>query len=81
MTHGWMNTTNTVNRGAPVHGPKVTSVERGTKPHAIVGRLVFAVEWLEDEADAETKGDHRAGADTPGARLSGMVRWTNSSTD
>jgi hypothetical protein len=35
----------------------------------------------EDEADAEPKGDHRAGADTPDARLSGMARGTNSSTD
>ena len=43
--------------------------------------LDFAVEWLEDEANAEPKGDRRAGADTRGARLSGIVRWTNSSTD
>ena len=44
-------------------------------------RLDFAVARPEHEADAEPKGNHRAGADTRDARLSGMVRGTNSSTD
>jgi hypothetical protein len=41
----------------PVHGPRVTSVQRGTESQAIAGGLDFAVEWLEDEADAEPKGE------------------------
>ena len=42
----------------------MTSVQRETRVQAIAGGLDFAVEWLEDEADAEPKGDHRAEADT-----------------
>jgi hypothetical protein len=68
-------------RRVTVHGPGVTSVQRGTESRAIAGGPDFAGEWLEHEADAEPKGDHRAGADTRDARLSGTVRWTKSSTD
>jgi hypothetical protein len=39
-----------------VHGSRVTSVQRETESQAIAGGLDFAVEWLEDEADAEPKG-------------------------
>ena len=52
----------------------MTSVQRGPESRAIAGGVDFAVEWLEDEADAEPKGDHRAGADIRDARLSGDAR-------
>ena len=42
----------------------MTSIQRGTESQAIAGGPDLALEWLEDEADAGPKGDHRAGADT-----------------
>jgi hypothetical protein len=66
--------------GVSVHGPRVTSVQGGTESQAIAGRLAFAVEWLEDEADAEPKETTGQGLTSETLDSLVMVRWTNSST-
>jgi hypothetical protein len=76
-----------VRRRAPSSSPGIRSRAEGDmrtsrdRGPSYCGGLGLAVEWPEDQADAEPKGDHLAGADTRAARLSGLVRWTNSSID
>jgi hypothetical protein len=80
QVHGVRGGTSAAWRAGPQSAERSSSAD-GEEPGPGGRRgLDFGVAWPEDEADAEPKGDHRAGADTPDARLSGMVRGTNSST-